>query len=82
VIISGGSDGNLYIWDIQKKDRLKQFNFPDNTITSLAVSHDGKYLVFSTGYDWSMGFYNWSSKHFLSLNLFPLDFINIPKKFI
>lgn len=51
-----GTDGSIYFWDLQNKNKLTTYIVPEgHPITSAEISPDQKYFAFSTGYDWSQG---------------------------
>jgi cell cycle arrest protein BUB3 len=47
---SGGSDGVVNIWDVDKKKRMSQFRKQATTISSLDFSKDGKLLAMGVSY--------------------------------
>ncbi len=53
-IFTGGSDGNLNFWDIVEKNKILTKTY-DSPITAVAVSADGKYMIYSKGNDWHKG---------------------------
>lgn len=53
-MFTSGSEGNIIFWDLIQKNRIKVFEF-FAPITTAAVSEDGKYLIFNSGYDWHKG---------------------------
>jgi WD40 repeat protein len=44
-LVSGGSDGKLWLWDWARGTRLRQFDGPSTDAHCLAVSADGKLVV-------------------------------------
>ena len=47
-IVTGNRD-SVSVWDLQTRQRVKQFTVPDGSLSSIALSPDGKTLV--TGSD-------------------------------
>ncbi len=52
---TSGADGNFVFWDHAVKNRIKQFNRMDNTISCTAFSNDGLIFAYASSYDWSKG---------------------------
>lgn len=54
-LYTAGSDGIIYFWDTESKNKIKTFNYNKVPITTAAMSYDGRYLAYSLGDDYSMG---------------------------
>lgn len=50
-----GGDGNYYIWDKDKRKRLKSTNGCDAPITACRMSLNGNFAAYAFGYDWASG---------------------------
>lgn len=50
-----GGDGNYFIWDKDKRKRLKSSQGCDAPITACRMSLNGKYAAYAFGYDWAKG---------------------------
>eukprot|EP00343_Euplotes_focardii_P010036 CAMPEP_0205828862 /NCGR_PEP_ID=MMETSP0206-20130828/36359_1 /ASSEMBLY_ACC=CAM_ASM_000279 /TAXON_ID=36767 /ORGANISM="Euplotes focardii, Strain TN1" /LENGTH=157 /DNA_ID=CAMNT_0053131081 /DNA_START=617 /DNA_END=1090 /DNA_ORIENTATION=- len=50
-----GGDGNYYIWDKDKRKRLKSTGGCDAPITAVRMSLNGSMLAYAFGYDWAKG---------------------------
>jgi len=58
LIFSTGSDGNLKIWDLKKKETILEIFYQKiikKPLVTCAISPGGKYSVAAFGYDWSSG---------------------------
>lgn len=56
-LATGGGDGSISIWDIQKKNKILQQTSPveKTAVTAISVSPMGDMLAAAYGYDWSRG---------------------------
>ncbi|KAI1331216.1 WD repeat domain-containing protein [Xylariaceae sp. FL0255] len=62
ICVTAGSDGCFHIWDLPNRRRTRSYptvpasdgKHPD-AITAVSFSHDGRFLAYATGYDWSRG---------------------------
>ena len=56
-VVSAGSDGKYFIWDIEKKSKIcEKDNSQDKTpLTACDVNNKGTLLAYASGYDWSKG---------------------------
>jgi len=52
---TAGSDGVYTFWDKDSKQRLKQFNRADTSITTATFNRDGTIYAYALSYDWSKG---------------------------
>ena len=52
---SGGSDGEINIWNLAAHQRAKHLTKLGAPVTALAFNRDGSMLAYATGYDWSKG---------------------------
>ncbi|EAR89676.1 poly(A)+ RNA export protein (macronuclear) [Tetrahymena thermophila SB210] len=55
-LLTCGSDGNMYFWDFEHKNKIKSFAFNKQPISACNVSSTGQFLAYSLGYDWHMGY--------------------------
>jgi mRNA export factor len=53
--VTAGSDGGIFIWDKDTKNRVKAFSSVNYPVTSCRFSAQGDYLAYAIGYDWSKG---------------------------
>lgn len=53
--MTAGGDGNYYIWDKDKRKRLKSTQGCDAPITACRMALNGEMLAYSFGYDWAKG---------------------------
>lgn len=53
--VTAGSDGHMYFWDKDSKQRLDSSAALGSPITSTTFSRTGTYLAYSLSYDWSKG---------------------------
>jgi mRNA export factor len=58
--MAGGSNGQLYFWDLASGKYLQVFGASAAPVTACAISPNGEAYAFAAGYDWSRGadFYN------------------------
>lgn len=54
-LYTGGSDGTLYYWDFNEKNKITSFNFNNRCACAAAISPSGEFMAYSTGYDWHEG---------------------------
>lgn len=47
-LVSGGRDRNIFIWDIASEKVIKKYNFPDESIVSLDLSANNRFLAIGT----------------------------------
>lgn len=57
IVISGGADGTLIVFDRNSHMKLATLEFP-SPITACEITPDGQSLVFALGDDWSKGYTN------------------------
>ncbi len=50
ILVSGNQDGLIHVWDVERKRIVRTLDDSADQITSLAVSHDGRYVA-SGSYD-------------------------------
>lgn len=50
-----GGDGNYFIWDKDKRKRLKSTEGCDAPVTACRMSPNGKFAAYAFGYDWAKG---------------------------
>lgn len=55
-VFTAGSEGKMYFWDIQAKNKVKTFNLGGLPVTAAAMSPDGQCIAYALGYDWHGGF--------------------------
>lgn len=53
--VTCGGDGNYFIWDKDKRKRLKSTGGCDAPITAVRMSLNGSMLAYAFGYDWAKG---------------------------
>jgi len=57
-----GSDGSWFFWDKDAKQRLKQYERNDQSITSSCFNYQGNIFAYAVSYDWSKGAENYDAK--------------------
>jgi len=50
--VSGGGDGTLAIWDVEKRGKCKSWDKLGRPITAAQFNRDGRLLAYSLSYDW------------------------------
>ncbi len=53
--VTCGGDGNYFVWDKDKRKRLKSSGGCEAPITAVRMSLNGSMLAYSFGYDWAKG---------------------------
>lgn len=53
-LFTTGSDGVLHFWDTKVKNKIAFYNLK-GPVNCADVSHDGNFIAFAIGYDWSQG---------------------------
>lgn len=53
--VTCGGDGNYFIWDKDKRKRLKSTGGCDAPITAVRMSLSGSMIAYAFGYDWAKG---------------------------
>lgn len=56
LLVTGGSDGTLNIWDVVKRARMRNFPKAAGPVTAASFTRDGMALAYAVGYDWSKGY--------------------------
>jgi len=57
-----GGEGKMYFWDVDKKDKIADFDFNRVAVTQAEIDSTGKYIAYSLGYDWARGIQDHMSK--------------------
>ncbi|KAJ1678674.1 hypothetical protein EV182_003573 [Spiromyces aspiralis] len=52
---TGGGDGEIDIWDKDKRSKLTSWTDLGNAVTAMGYNSEGTHLAYATGYDWSLG---------------------------
>jgi len=55
-LYTAGSEGNLFFWDYEAKNKVKSFHFNNVPISATKMSPDGNFLAYALGYDWHKGY--------------------------
>ncbi|MES1918282.1 RNA export factor gle2 [Bonamia ostreae] len=55
MFVSGGSDGNIALWDKAAKQRVKFFAKVPEAITDIAFNENGSLMAYAMSYDYSQG---------------------------
>lgn len=55
-LYTGGSEGAMFFWDFQEKNKIKSFNFGNRSACSAAVNPNGQLIAYALGYDYHEGF--------------------------
>ena len=55
VFLTAGGDGNIIIWHMETKSRIKGFNSTNYPVTAAKFSTQGDLLAYAVGYDWAKG---------------------------
>lgn len=55
ILATGGGDGNVNIWDMGARKRIRQLGKYSNSISALAFSRDDKFLAISSSYCFEHG---------------------------
>ena len=54
-MFTAGSNGEIAYWSLDGKNKLN-FLYNGKAVTAASVSYCGKFMAYSTGYDWAKGY--------------------------
>lgn len=53
--MTAGSDGIIYFWDYEAKNKIKTLSYGGNPVSCAKVSQKGDMVAYGLGNDWHLG---------------------------